>query len=115
MARGWHILNEQGQVTLSRQLPARFDVSAVTRLSGGNAVRLAHQIRQDIWRALQNVRGFSPVVQITQDDGGLTVKTGGRVMGAVSPKLAEMLGQVLENKNNRARWLRAAGYREVAK
>ena len=52
MKKGWYITNDEGQVTVSRQLPARFDVSANTQLAGGSAVRIAMQVRQDMWRAL---------------------------------------------------------------
>ena len=113
MARGWHIQTVEGQVTVSRQLPARFDVFASTTLPHGHAVRLATQIRQDLWRALQNVRGFSPVVQITGTNDGLAIKAGGRVEGSVSPKLAITISDVLEHPKNRARWLRCAAYKGV--
>lgn len=112
MKRTWHIQKEQGQVTLSRQLPARFDVSAVTVLPNAHPVRLASQIRQDLWRTLQNVRGFSPVIQITKVDMGLEVKAGGRILSAVSPKLAERITQVLEDPDNRTRWVRCAAHKE---
>jgi hypothetical protein len=108
MARGWHIQKDEGQVTLSRQLPARFDVAAVTHLPHGNAVRLANQIRQDLWRALRNVRGFSPVVQIIEGDAQLDVRAGGRVLGNTNVAMIERIEAVLDNPQNRARWLRCA-------
>ena len=110
MAKGWHITKIEGQVTVSRQLPARFDVAASTQLAGGNAVRLAMQIRQDLWRSLQSLRGFSPVVQITPVDGQLSVQAGGRVMGKVTANLQTEIVAVLENPKNRARWLKCAQY-----
>ena len=108
------MVKSEGQVTLSRQLPARFDVSAETGLGAVNAPRLAHQIRQDMWRALQNVRGFSPVVQITQGEGELHIRAGGRVMGPVSQKLVQTITDVLESPQNRARWMRCARLRKDA-
>ncbi|MFT6022857.1 MAG: hypothetical protein ACI9PY_000968 [Ascidiaceihabitans sp.] len=108
MARGWHIQKDQGQVTLSRQLPARFDVQAATTLPHANMVRLVSQIRQDLWRALQNLRGFSPVVQITKGPDDLTVQAGGRMLGPISAKTIEQIEAVLENPKNRARWLRCS-------
>ena len=113
MAKGWHITKVEGQVTVSRQLPARFDVVAHTQLAGGNAVRLAMQIRQDLWRALRNVRGFSPVVQITPIDGHLNVQAGGRVMGKVTSNLKAEIAAVLESPENRTRWLKCAGYQRL--
>jgi len=113
MAKGWHITKSEGQVTVSRQLPARFDVAVQTQLAGGNAARLAMQIRQDLWRALQNVRGFSPVVQITSVDDHMNVQAGGRVMGKVTANLSAEIAAVLENTENRSRWLKCAGYQRL--
>ncbi len=110
MAKGWHITKGDGQVTVSRQLPARFDVAATTQLEGGNSVRLATQIRQDLWRALQNLRGFSPVVQITTVEGGVHVEAGGQLLGKVAPNIEVRIASVLENPDNRRRWLKCAGY-----
>ena len=108
MARGWHIQKGEGQVTLSRQLPARFDVQAATTLPHANMVRLVSQIRQDLWRALQNLRGFSPVVQITKGSDQLEVIAGGRILGTTSAKTIEQIQAVLEDPQNRARWLRCS-------
>ena len=103
-------MKDEGQVTVSRQLPARFDVSASTQLPGGSAVRIAMQVRQDMWRALQDLRGFSPVVQVTPIKGELNIKAGGRVLGNVTSSLEVKIQSVLENPKNRARWLNCAGY-----
>lgn len=101
-------------MTLCRQSPPRFDVAVATDLPMVDPLRLAHQIRQDIWRALQNVRGFSPVVRVARGSEGLTVTAGGRVPGPVSAVLAERIDAVLANPANRGRWLRhAARGREV--
>ena len=113
MKKGWHIHKENGQVTLCRQLPARFDVSAQTRLAGGDAVRLAMQIRQDMWRALQNLRGFSPVVQIAPVDGHLEVRAGGRIMGQAAANVEARILTVLQDPDNRARWLKCAGFHRI--
>ncbi|SPH22106.1 hypothetical protein ASD8599_02851 [Ascidiaceihabitans donghaensis] len=109
MARNWHILRKQDQVTLARHLPPRFDLSASTTLASGDALRLATQIRQDVWRALQKLRGFSPVVEVTQSTGGVQVTAGGRVFGAVPEPVQDRLQAVLDNPKNRARWVRCAG------
>lgn len=110
MKKGWHIDKEQGQVTVCRHLPARFDVSAQTQLAGGDALRLAMQIRQDMWRALRNLRGFSPVVQITSTDGQLEVRAGGRIMGHATANVEAKILMVLQNSENRERWLKCAGF-----
>ncbi|MEX0302130.1 MAG: hypothetical protein AB3N24_06880, partial [Leisingera sp.] len=70
---------------------------------------LAHQVRQDMWRKLQSLRGFSPVVEVTAEGQGLRVRAGGQVMGRVPSNAAGLIADVLEHPGNRARWLRHAG------
>ena len=104
----WHITRTSDALTLSRCLPARFDLAVETMLPDGDPLRLAHQIRQDMWRALQNVRGFSPVVRIERTSDGVKVTAGGRVMGPVSSVLTDRIGAVLADPAKRGRWLRHA-------
>ena len=72
----------------------------------------AHQIRQDMWRKLQGMRGFSPVVEVTATGPGsgqaLRVRAGGQVMGRVPSNAAGLIADVLENPADRARWQRHA-------
>ena len=69
-SRGWHITRAEGTLTLSRRLPARFDLGVGTVLPQvARPERLAHQVRQDLWRALRDLRGFAPCVRITPQDG----------------------------------------------
>ncbi|MEP3054680.1 hypothetical protein [Ascidiaceihabitans sp.] len=105
---GWYLLCEGERTVLCRRYPAQFDFDASTIFPNAHPVRLAHQIRQDMWRKLQNVRGFSPVVQITHMAEGLHVKAGGRVSGRVTRHMTEQVGAVLDDPKNRARWLRCA-------
>lgn len=109
----WHILNEGGTVTLARELPARFDICAETWLPLADPLRLAHQIRQDMWRALRRIRGFSPVVRLEARDGGLAVRAGGRARAPVPPETGVRIAEVLEAPANRQRWLRHAGRRNA--
>jgi len=109
MAPRWHILRTDGALTLCRQLPARFDVAASTTLPMGDPVRLAHQIRQDMWRALQRVRGFSPVVQLTREGDVIRITAGGRVAGPVAPGLSAQIADLLACPAHRARWVAQAG------
>lgn len=104
----WHITRTDSTLTLSRRVPARFDVAAETVLPSGDPLRLAHQIRQDMWRKLQRLRGFSPVVEITAEGQGLRVRAGGQVMGRVPANAAAQITEVLENPARRARWVRHA-------
>ena len=104
----WHITRDDGQLTLSRQLPVRFDVAAETTLPPARAGRVAHQVRQDLWRALQRVRGFSPVVEVTTTSCGLRLRAGGRLPQPAAPDLKDKISAVLEDPSKRERWLRHA-------
>ncbi|MEO9465825.1 hypothetical protein [Sulfitobacter pontiacus] len=107
----WHILRDDKGLTLARQMPPRFDVQSETVLAKADPLRLAHQIRQDMWRALQNMRGFSPVVRVETRAEYVKITAGGRVEGRVPTNAAEQIAEVLENPGNRARWLRHARLR----
>ena len=93
---------------LARHLPARFDFAVRTTLGPGNALRLAHQIRQDMWRALQDLRGFSPVVRLEPQAAGWDVTAGGRALGSVPARHMAVAQSVLDCPQNQARWIRHA-------
>ncbi|GGX50448.1 hypothetical protein GCM10007385_18670 [Tateyamaria omphalii] len=95
-------------MTLCRHLPPRFDFVVYTVLPGGQALRLAHQIRQDLWRALQTLRGFSPVVRLEWIAECWHVMAGGRVLGPVTEAMVATAEDVLNSRRNRARWVNAA-------
>lgn len=107
MARdGWHILREDGGLTLARQLPARFDVSAMSDFPMCDASRLARQVRQDMWRVLRRVRGVSPVVRVEHVGDGLKVTAGGRLpRQSQAASIATRLDDLLSDPGLRARWL----------
>ncbi|WP_299554006.1 hypothetical protein [uncultured Tateyamaria sp.] len=109
MGKRWHIQRDGASVTLCRHLPPRFDFVVRTDLPDGRAVRLAHQIRQDLWRALQRLRGFSPVVRLERVANGWRVLAGGRVTGPVPAAVTSRAQAVLDDPKNRARWVRSAG------
>lgn len=107
--KGWHILREEGQLTVARRLPVRFDVCAETWLPPLRKLPLAQQVRQDVWRALQRLRGFAPVVQVAETGAGLRVLAGGQVHGAFSKsRVNAVLLAVLDDAENRQRWIRWA-------
>ena len=116
MSRRWHILWDEPQLTLCRHLPPRFDLRAQTRLPGGDPVRLAHQIRQDIWRRLQSVRGV--LAGDPPDRRPAHMLGGDRRRAAALPiasALTTRLEEVLEDHSTRRRWIRHAVYnRSVA-
>ncbi len=109
--RNWHVLRDGPRLTLTRRLPVRFDVEVCSSLPRAGRLRVATQVRQDIWRALQGQRGFSPVIEITTGEGGeMTLRAGGRVDGAPfeRARLEERIADVLGSPTNRQRWLRGS-------
>jgi hypothetical protein len=113
MARNvWHRLREEHAVTVTRRLPVRFDLSVSAELAVQDPVsltRVAHQVRQDMWRALQGLRGFSPAVRVEAGEGALRITAGGRMEGAqASAAAAHQLGVLLDSPAHHARWLRHA-------
>lgn len=113
-ARRWHILREGDCLTVARQLPVRWDLAVETMLPDAGRLRVAQQVRQDMWRALQALRGFAPVVQVTRTPDGLHVRAGGQVTGAlVRTKWETDIAQVLNCPTRRARWLRHAQFKKA--
>ncbi len=110
MSSRCHILRDGNALTLARRVPVRFDLSASTRLPMGSRRKVAQQVRQDVWRALQDLRGFAPVVRVERTAEGLDVTAGGQVAGRFPRAQAEArIEAVLSDPENRARWMRWAG------
>ncbi len=110
MSDGWHILRDGPCVTVARQLPAQFDIVASAAFPRVGRLRLAMQVRQDLWRMLQRVRGFSPVVTVEARDDGLWLRAGGRVSGtAPAGRLNDRIAAMLGDPAHRARWIRQSG------
>lgn len=117
MARDkWHIEIEGDRLTVSRRKAVRFDFYAETALPDASRHRVAHQIRQDMWRALQALRGYSPIVEVTRDAGQLRVKAGGQIDGGKFPrlKIENALAELLADVANRRRWVAFAAHKEAA-
>jgi hypothetical protein len=104
----WHIERDGACTTVSRRLPARFDVSAEAEFPLAHPARLAQQIRQDMWRALRNVRGFSPVVRIERREGSLLVTAGGQASAPISGVIENRITELLNDAVRRKRWLKWA-------
>lgn len=105
----WHITPDGDTLTLSRMAVARFDVSASTVLPDGGRLAVAQQVRQDMWRALQGLRGFAPAVEVRREGGALHVTAGGQVDGPVAKAHVEgAIQEVLDDPARRARWVRHA-------
>ncbi|QRF68476.1 hypothetical protein GQA70_11440 [Ponticoccus alexandrii] len=90
---------------LSRQWPPRFDLRVETGFPVANRRRLALQVRQDLWRELKDLRGFSPVVQIDAGDKGIDLVAGGRLQAAATAEVISRLEALLDDPAKRARWM----------
>lgn len=113
--RGWRETETaEGLLHTRDHAPARWDV-AVTRAWPAAAFsrrRYARQVRQDLWRAARNVRGFVPRVLVAADGAGVRITAGGAMAtGRAAPGLADRLADILDNPNNRRRWDRYASAR----
>lgn len=109
---GWHEARDAAGYTLARHWPPRFDVAASASFPEVRRGRLARQIRQDMWRALKGLRGFSPVVQVAPGEGGLTVTAGGRLPTSV-PGVETRIQELLQDPSRRARWISWAKRRDA--
>lgn len=105
----WHTVRDGATLTLARHLPARFDICAETRMPSARRGRLAMQIRQDLWRKLRGLRGFSPVIQISSEREHVHVRAGGRLMAGRAPcGTNDEIAALLDDPALRARWMRWA-------
>ena len=104
--RCWHLIHEADDaLTLTRRLPVRFDLAVVGHLPEASRARVAHRLRQDLWRALRTLRGFAPVVRIWREADGLRVKAGGAVVGPFERANAEArVAALFEDRARVARW-----------
>lgn len=93
---------------LFRHAPPRFDISASAAFPVVHPLTLAHQIRQDLWRLLQTVRGFSPVIQVSEASDALHVQAGGRALPPIGRHLEIQIAELLSSDRHRTRWLRFA-------
>ena len=108
----WFEIYDGPCFTLARRLPARFDISREISMPLMSAPRLARQIRQDIWRKLQSIRGFLPVVEITDCGVHLYIRAGGELTcPAPFERSGERIFDVLSNQDNQRRWAAFAAAR----
>ena len=108
----WFEIYDGPCFTLARRLPARFDISREISMPLMSSPRLARQIRQDIWRKLQSIRGFLPVVEITDRGAHLHIRAGGELTcPAPFERSGERIFDVLSNRDNQRRWAAFAAAR----
>jgi hypothetical protein len=108
MSDGWHLLDDGTALTLARRLPPRFDLSEERQFPPLRRRALAHAIRQDVWRELQSLRGFTPVVRVARVGDGLAVCAGGACDVALPAVAQARLAAVMDCPARRARWIRHA-------
>ncbi len=113
-ARRWQVVREGGSVRLHRPGAGVMDVSVVSVFP--NCLRpivLAHEVRKDLWRMLQRLRGFSPVVAVAPCADGWRVTAGGQVRSAVWPRVQteRQLRDLLDDPARRRRWIAHARVR----
>ncbi|KUF12038.1 hypothetical protein [Pseudoponticoccus marisrubri] len=102
---GWHVSADAERLVLARHWPPRFDLAAMSAFPPVRRGRLARQVRQDLWRLLKGLRGFSPVIEIAAAEGGVRLQAGGRVDGAVPAGTADRIKALLDDPAHRARWI----------
>ena len=131
MTDRWRITHEDDVARVSRASgPARMDIAVHGAWDAPAAevsprryrIATAQQIRQDLWRALQSTRGFSPAVEVTSDHSGqggapgairVMASAGGRLDVRQVPRAAMIaaIEALLADPANRARWHRHAARR----
>ncbi len=107
--RKWITKRDGDTVTLARRFPVRFDVVAETTGPIVGRAWLATLIRQDLWRALQGLRGFSPEVEITTNGDRLMIRAGGRLDGIAPIEATNgRIATLVNDPQKRARWFAKA-------
>jgi len=102
-----------GSLTLARRWPPRFDVGAEAAFPPVRRAVLAHEIRKDLWRLLREIKGLSPVVEVTYLPHWLHVRAGARADAATRPppKTSGRIAALLADPALRSRWIAHAGRR----
>lgn len=102
---GWDIQRTGSCVQVARKGRTRLDFSAATFLQTHGRLRVAQEVRQDLWRCLQGQRGFTPIVRTEQESNGMLVTAGGMVDGIANlQSLTQRVANLLADPTKRARW-----------
>lgn len=106
-ANRWHIDRTATALTLSRRARVRWDVAVEACFPPARKGRLAHQIRQDMWRKLQSLRGFSPAVRVVEDGPHLRIVAGGDISARSFPRsrVEAQISELLTDPEKKERWL----------
>ena len=118
MKNGASNLKVKEPLTVSRRTPPRWDIRVEAALSASNLSRrrLALQIRQDMWRALQSTRGFLPAVEVSEGGGLYHIAAGGDLDGTRAPKghMEAKIADLLADPAHVNRWKTHAKRRVAA-
>jgi hypothetical protein len=109
VASGWIISEQAGRLRIARQPNLRWDLKVRATFPICRRRRLGQQILQDMWRNLQDVRGFCPAVELWRDADLVVADIGGDVQGRFARGWTE--GRITDLVNDarlRARWERFA-------
>lgn len=88
-------------------IPVRFDLSGEMHFLFLRSRLLASQIQQDMWKAVQDLRGFLPVIEIKKGTDDLSVLAGGQLNYPLHLGLVEVrLRQPFHDPQMRTRWLK---------
>lgn len=109
----WRMTRDGHTTRLARLGSENLEFGVETRFPPLRAGVLAHEIRKDLWRSLRGLRGFSPVIEVVEDDLGMTVTAGGQVVGKSWPRQKTLteIDALLSNPVKRARWIAHARIR----
>ena len=100
---------------IAKRFPFSFDLLAETNFPVCRPKILALQIRQDMWRLLQNLRGFLPAVEVRASNFSMHVRAGGQLTCSIHVVSAQIkLQDMLENPVYRQRWINFATLRRGA-
>lgn len=105
MTLRWQIEDIDGGLRMARGGRWRMDICVRTRLPEAPMARLARAVRQDLWRTLRRLRGFSPVIEVQRAGASLDLRAGGMVDGRVPPGAEALVRDLLEDSPRRARWV----------
>lgn len=110
MAKRWVMLRDDDHVLLGRAGRLRFDLCQTVELPHLRPEALAHEVRKDVWRALQRLRGFSPVIRVTRVIDGVRLEAGGHLDRPSNVNATDLarLSAVIDDPAHRARWIQHA-------
>ena len=112
---GWVMQKTSGTFLICRRIPISFCFCVETHVPFLRLGLLASQIRQDMWKAMQNPRGFLSAVKIKKGTDDLYVLVGGQLNCPVHLGSVEMrLREPLNYPQMRTWWLQFAAIKAEA-